>query len=147
MAGRPTSAVSRKIGQRIQNIMRQKNCTQEQVALRLGLGSQAVLSNYVNGRREIPVDVINRFCAEFNVPIATLFEDDDIILNTEDSLALDIMLAIDEFLAEKHLALTGEQRKMLVKDFLKQDCHDALVIRSTLSALQAVNSDMFTKRK
>lgn len=147
MAGRPTSNDSKQIGQRMKQIMKQIDVTQEQVAFRLGLGSQAVLNNYINGRSEIPLNVINKFCVEFNVPVATLFANDDITLNTENDLVLDIMLAIDEFLAEKHLALTGEQRKILVKDFLKQDCHDATVIKNTLSALLAVNSEMFAKGK
>lgn len=147
MAGRPTSNDSKQIGQRMKQIIKQLNVTQEQVAFRLGLGSQAVLNNYINGRSEIPLNVINRFCAEFNIPVATLFANDELTINTENDLALDIMLAIDEFLSEKHLALTGEQRKNLVKDFLKQDCHDVAVIKNTLSALQAVNSDVFTKGK
>lgn len=147
MAGRPTSTDSKQIGQRMKQIMKQINITQEQVAFRLGLGSQAVLNNYINGRSEIPLNVINRFCTEFNVPVATLFANDDITLNTENNLVLDIMLAIDEFLAEKHLALTGEQRKKLVKDFLAKDCHDANLIKNTLSALHAINSEMFSKGK
>ena len=147
MAGRPTSEDSKNIGQRMKQILKQKNIRQEQAYLRLGLGSQAALHHYLSGRSEIPLNVINKFCAEFNVPVATLFTNDDIVINAENDLALDIMLAIDEFLAEKHLALTGEQRKILVKDFLKQDCHDATVIKNTLSALQAVNSGMFTKGK
>lgn len=147
MAGRPTSNDSKQIGQRMKQIIKQLNITQEQVAFRLGLGSQAVLNNYINGRSEIPLNVINKFCAEFNIPVASLFTNDELVINTENDLVLDIMLAIDEFLSEKHLALTGEQRKNLVKDFLKQDCHDAAVIKSTLSALQAVNSDLFTKGK
>lgn len=147
MAGRPTSEDSKKIGLRIKQIIKQKNVSQEQVAFRLGLGSQAVLNNYINGRSEIPLNVINCFCAEFNVPVATLFSNDDITINVEDDLVLDIMLAIDEFLAEHHLSLSGDQRKKLVKDFLAKDCHDPVLIKNTLSMLQQINSDMFSKGK
>lgn len=147
MAGLPVSKDSQTLGIRMKQILKQKGVTQEKAAYRLGLSGQSTLNSYLSGRTEIPVSVINKFCSEFNVPVATLFAADDITLNTENDLVLDIMLAIDEFLAEKHLALTAEQRKILVKDFLKQDCHDATVIKNTLSALQAVNSGMFTKGK
>lgn len=147
MAGFSVSQDSKNIGIRMKQILKQSNITQEQAAFRIGLSSASALHHYMSGRRELPISVINKFCSEFNVPVATLFENDDIVLNTEDDLALDIMLAIDEFLSEKHLALTGEQRKNLVKNFLKQDCHDAALIKSTLSSLQAVNSDLFIKGK
>ena len=147
MAGRPTSEDSKNIGLRMKQILRQKNITQEQAYLRLGLGSQAALHHYVSGRSEIPLNVINKFCAEFNVPVATLFSNDDLTETTSNDLVLDIMLAIDEFLADNHLALTGEQRKKLVKDFLGKNCCDADRIKSTLSALHAINSEMFIKRK
>lgn len=147
MAGFPVSEDSKKIGIRMKQILKQKNITQEQAAFRLGLSSAAALHHYMSGNRELPVSVINRFCAEFNVPVATLFSDDDILINTENDLVLDIMLAIDEFLTEKHLALTGEQRKKIAKDFLAKDCHDANLIKNTLSALHAINSDLFTKGK
>lgn len=147
MAGRPVSEDSKKLGLRLKQIIKQKNITQEQVAYRLQLGSQAALNNYINGRNEIPISVINRFCAEFNVPVATLFANDDITINTENDLLLDIMLAIDEFLSENHLALTGEQRKNLAKGFLSKDCHDVARIKDTLSVLKVANSEMFTRKK
>jgi transcriptional regulator with XRE-family HTH domain len=147
MAGFAVSEDSKNIGIRMKQILKQINITQEQAAFRLGLSSASALHHYMSGRRELPISVINRFCTEFNIPVATLFANDDITLNTENDLVLDIMLAIDEFLAEKHLALTGEQRKKLVKDFLAKDCHDANLIKSTLSALHAINSEMFSKGK
>lgn len=147
MAGAPVSKDSQAVGLRMKQILKQKGVTQEQAAFRIGLAGQGSLNHYLSGRSEIPINVINRFCAEFNIPVATLFANDDITLNTENDIVLDIMLAIDEFLAEKHLALTGEQRKKLVKDFLAKDCHDANLIKSTLSALHAINSEMFSKGK
>jgi transcriptional regulator with XRE-family HTH domain len=147
MAGRPTSVDSKKIGLRMKQILKQKNITQEQAALRLGLSAQAILNNYINGRSEVPINVIKQFCAVFNVPVSTLFADDDITLNTDNDLVLDIMLAIDEFLSENHLALTGEQRKNMVKNFLAKDCHDAAVIKQALCAMQAVDSGIFTRGK
>lgn len=147
MAGRPTSDDSKIIGTRMKQIMRQKQITQEQLAYKLGLGSQAVLNNYINGRSEIPLNVINRFCAELHVPVATLFNNDEITINTENDLVLDIMLVIDEFLEENHLELSGEQRKKLAKDFLAKNCKDASRIKDTLSALQVISSGLFSKRK
>lgn len=147
MAGAPVSKDSQIIGQRMKQIIKQKHVTQEQAAFRLGLASQGSINHYLSGRSEIPLNVINRFCAEFNVPVATLFANDDITINVEDDLVLDIMLAIDEFLAEHRLSLSGDQRKKLVKDFLAKDCHDPALIKNTLSMLQQINSDMFTKGK
>lgn len=147
MAGRPTSEDSKKIGLRMKQILKQKSITQEQAALKLGLSAQAILNNYINGRTEVPINIINKFCAEFGVPVATLFAHDEITLNTENDLVLDIMLAIDEFLADNHLALTSEQRKKMVKDFLSKDCKDPNRIKDTLSTLLAVNSEMFIKGK
>lgn len=147
MAGAPVSKDSQIIGSRMKQILKQKNVTQEQAAFRLGLASQGSINHYLSGRSEIPLNVINKFCAEFGVPVATLFADDNITINTEDDLVLDIMLAIDEFLSENHLALTGDQRKKLAKGFLAKDCKDATRIKDTLSLLRATNSDMFTKGK
>lgn len=147
MPGFPVSIDSKNLGIRMKQIIKQRNVTQEQAAFRLGLSSAAALSHYLLGRSEVPISVIKKFSAEFNVPVATLFADDEITLNTENDLVLDIMLAIDEFLAQNHLELTGEQRKNLAKDFLAKDCHDATVIQNTLSALKAINSSIFTKGK
>lgn len=147
MAGFPVSKDSQNVGIRMKQIIKTHNITQEQAAFRLGLSSAAALHHYMSGKREIPISVINRFSKEFNIPVATLFADDDITLNTEDDMVLDIMLAIDEFLAEKHLSLTPDQRRKMVKDFLAKNCHDPQVIKSTLSIVLAVNSETFTKGK
>ena len=138
MAGRPVSRDSQVIGSRMKQILKQLDVTQESAAFRLGLASQSSLHSYLSGRTEIPLNVINKFCSEFNVPVASLFANDDTIANAGNDLVLDIMLAI---------ALTGEQRKKLVKDFLGKNCCDADRIKSTLSALHAINSEMFIKRK
>lgn len=147
MAGSPVSKDSQIVGGRMKQILKQKNITQEQAAFRLGLASQGSLNHYLSGRSEIPLNVINKFCTEFNVPVATLFGTDDIVINTENDLVLDIMLAIDEFLSENHLELSGEQRKNLAKDFLAKDCKDVSRIKDTLSALRVLKSDLFLKRK
>lgn len=147
MAGFAVSEDSKNIGIRMKQILKQLNITQEQAAFRLGLSSASALHHYMAGRRELPISVINRFSAEFNVPVATLFANDEITINTENDLVLDIMLAIDEFLSEKHLALSGEQRKNLVKDFLAKNYHDAALIKNTLSVLHAINAGLFTKGK
>ncbi len=147
MAGSPVSKDSQNIGLRMKQILKQKRITQEQAAFRIGLASQGSLNHYLSGRSEIPLNVINKFCAEFSVPVATLFANDEITLNTENDLVLDIMLAIDEFLTDNHLALTSEQRKKMAKDFLSKDCKDPNRIKDTLSTLLAVNSEMFIKGK
>lgn len=147
MAGAPVSKDSQNIGLRMKQILKQKGITQEQAAFRLGLASQGSLNHYLSGRSEIPINVINKFCSVFSIPVATLFSNEEIATNTENDLVLDIMLAIDEFLSENHLALTGEQRKNMVKNFLAKDCHDVAVIKQALFAMQAADSGIFTKGK
>lgn len=147
MAGFKVSDESKRIGARMQNILKQLGITQEQAALRLGLAGQGSLGSYLRGRTEIPITIAHRFCNEFHVPVANLFADDDFTINTDNDLVMDIMLAIDEFLSKNKLALAPDQRRMLVRDFLKRGCTDVNRINDTLSALLAVNSTMFTKRK
>lgn len=148
MAGRKTSMASKTLGARMKQILKQLGIPQEQAAYRLGLSAQAVLNNYINGRSEVPIDVISRFCAEFNVPVANLFAGDvDLTITTDDELTIDIMLAIDEFLAKNKLALTPDQRRKLVRNFLAKKCRDTERINETLSALLAVNGDIFGKGK
>jgi len=148
MPGFPVSDDSKRIGLRMKQILKQLNITQEQAALRMGLSSQGALGHYLLGRNDIPIHIINKFCTEFNVPVATLFApDEEIIISADDAMAIDIMLAIDEFLAQNKLTLTADQRRKLVRNFLAKKCRDADRIAETLSALLAVNGDMFTKGK
>lgn len=73
MAGFSVSKDSQIAGQKMKQILKQQNITQEQAAFRLGLASQSSLNSYLSGRTEIPLNIINRFCSEFNVPVETLF--------------------------------------------------------------------------
>ena len=104
MSGRKTSTASKTLGTRMKQILKQLGVSQEQAAYRLGLSAQAVLNNYINGRTEVPIDVIIKFCAEFRVPIANLFALDDIAVNADDELVMDIMLIVDEFLSKNHVS-------------------------------------------
>ena len=147
MAGRPTSDASKTLGLRMKQILKQIGVSQEQAALRLGLSAQAVLNNYINGRTEIPINIINRFCSEFHVQIADLFGGDNIAVTADDDLVMDIMLIVDEFLSKNHVTLSPEQRKKLIRGFLAKNCHDADRINDTLSALLAVNGEIFIRGK
>ena len=147
MAGFKVSAESQRIGIRMRQILKDKGITQEQAALRLGLAGQGSLGSYLRGRTEIPITIVQRFCTEFHIPVANLLSDDDITINADDDLIMDIMLIVDEFLSKNHLALTPDQRKKLIRGFLAKNCHDASRINDTLSALLAVNGEMFTKGK
>ena len=148
MPGFPVSDDSKRIGLRMKQILKQLNITQEQAALRMGLSSQGALGHYLLGRSEIPINIVNKFSAEFNVPVANLFAaDDEITISSDNYMAIDIMLAIDEFLAQNKLALTPDQRRKLVRNFLAKKCRDTDRIKETLSALRAVNGDVFRKGK
>lgn len=147
MSGRKTSTASKTLGTRMKQILKQLGVSQEQAAYRLGLSAQAVLNNYINGRTEVPIDVIIKFCAEFHVPIANLFALDDIAVNADDELVMDIMLIVDEFLSKNHVSLAPDQRKKLIRGFLAKNCHDAGRINDTLSVLLAANGEMFIRGK
>lgn len=147
MAGFKVSAESKRIGLRMQQILKQLNITQEQAALRLGLAGQGSLGSYIRGRTEIPITIAQRFCTEFHIPVATLFGTDEIAVTADDELVMDIMLIVDDFLDKNHVTLTPDQRKKLIRGFLAKNCHDAVRINDTLSVLLAANGELFTKGK
>ena len=60
---------------------------------------------------------------------------------------VDIIDALDTFLAQNNLTMDPTQRKRLIEHFCRENCHTAEHIVSTLSALLAVNGDLFTKEK
>ncbi len=71
----------------------------------------------------------------------------EIVSNISAETMVDILAAIDDFLTENNLFMSQEQRKKLLKHFCKTECHTAGHIKETLSTLQAVNSEIFTKGK
>ena len=77
MAKRPPSEESKEIGLRMQKVLTVLGINQTDAAFRLGLSSQGVLSHYLTGRRELPIDVVKKFYKEFDVPLSTLMGNGD----------------------------------------------------------------------
>lgn len=125
------------------------NLTQIALADRVGV-SYAIIGMIESGARPPSKEVAKKLSAFFGVSADVfLFEDIDIPAQTQISVdtLFDILDAVNEFLAENHLCMTPEQRRLMVKHFYEQNLRDPVRIKEMLSALRAVNGDMFTKGK
>lgn len=70
-----------KIGKKMKEIRMEKHCSQKETAKKLGLAI-STYSNYENGYREPPMEVIQSFCTLFNLTVDELLD-----LITQDSYA------------------------------------------------------------
>lgn len=52
--------------ERLRLLRKQRNLTQEQVALEIGISTRAY-SHYEQGSRDIPIDILRRLCIFFEV--------------------------------------------------------------------------------
>ena len=78
MAKKPVSQASKELGLLMKDFLKKANITQERAAFRLGLSYQSSLNHYLSGRSEVPIDLIKKFCQEFNVSV-------DFLLGTQQS--------------------------------------------------------------
>lgn len=61
-----------KIGQTIIDIRKEKEISQENLALEAGIGRH-YMSDIENGKRNISIDIIERICTHFKMPISEFF--------------------------------------------------------------------------
>ncbi len=73
------------IGQRIREWRRRRKLSQASVALASHI-TQASLSNYENGKRDLPVTTLLHVAKALNVPLGELIETSDIIVVRDSSL-------------------------------------------------------------
>lgn len=140
--------MSKAIGERLKQMRLDRGLTQVALSAKINIAN-SVIADVEAGRRTPSKEMAKRLSVEFRVPIETFLMEDVSNIPTSTVISpetmVDILYTIHEFLEENHLTMSSEQEKQLLKRFCENDCHDAEVIKQTLSALQAVNSDMFTK--
>ena len=142
--------MSKIIGERLKQIRLDHGLTQVALSAKINIAN-SVIADVEAGRRTPSKEMAKRLSIEFRVPIETFLLEDISNISTSTIISpetmVDILYTIHEFLAENHLTMSSEQEKQLLKSFYEKYCHDPEVIKQTLSALRAVNSDMFTKGK
>lgn len=62
------------IGEKIKNLRKNNNLTQEDLAEAIGISSQTLL-NYETEKRQIPIDVLGKIALYFKLPIESFFND------------------------------------------------------------------------
>jgi hypothetical protein len=148
MASRPVSADSKRIGSTMRAVIFQQGITQEQAYLRLELGSQAVLHNYLMGKREIPLAVIKKFHKEFGVPMNVLWgETDAEYLGAEagmdENLVAHIIEVLDHWLDKRRLWMKPSDKAKVISGLYKDNQRETDLINAALSMLHRVKSEMF----
>lgn len=140
------------IGEKIRALRQAQNLKQKELAEKLNVSATALVF-VEKGIRQPSKEMVLRLSKFFNKPTDYfLFEEitgntDSLITKISPETLVDILYTIEEFLSEKHLTMSSEQQKQLLKHFYNSGCHDADRIKEMLSTLLAVNSDMFTKGK
>lgn len=102
------------IGEKIRNIRKLNNMTQDKFAGRMHI-TQQTLSRYENGATSIPYKLLSGISIEFRVPISYFFDIDTEELSQEEVLLLEYYRNIDNALKEKVLDLI----KVLANDFAR----------------------------
>ena len=140
------------IGEKIRALRQDQNLKQKELAEKINVSATALVFVEKNIRQPSK-EMVLRLAKFFNKPTDYfLFEESENVdrppLTTiSPETMVDILYTIHEFLAENHLTMSSDQEKQLLKSFYEKDCRDPEVIKQTLSALQAVGSDMFIKGK
>lgn len=140
------------IGEKIRALRQEQNLKQKDLAEKINVSATALVF-VEKGIRQPSKELVLRLARFFNKPTDYfLFEESEDVnkvpLTTiSPETMVDILYAIHEFLLENHLTMSQDQEKQLLKSFYEKGCRDPEVIKQTLSALQAVGSDIFTKGK
>lgn len=140
------------IGEKIRALRQEHNLKQKDLAEKINVSATALMFAEKDIRKPSK-ELVVRLATFFNKPTDYfLFDESENVdrppLTTiSPETMVDILYTIHEFLAENHLTMSSDQEKQLLKSFYEKDCRDPEVIKQTLSALQAVGSDMFIKGK
>lgn len=135
--------------EKLKQLRNEHNLTQIALANRVGV-SYAIIGMIESGARPPSKEVAKKLAAFFGVSADVfLFEDTAVPEKTQISVdtLFDILDIVNEFLAENHLYMEPEQRRLMVKNFYEQNLRDPARIKETLRALRAINGDMFIKGK
>lgn len=135
--------------EKLKKLRTQYGLTQMALADRSGV-SYGIIGLVESGARVPSKETAKKLATFFNVSADYfLFESNDQEPQTSISAdtLFDILDVVDKFLAENHLYMEPKQRRLVVKHFYEQNLHDPARIKETLSALRAVNGEIFTKGK
>lgn len=151
MAGRPVSESSKKLGARMKQILQDLRITQTDAAFQLGLNSQAALNNYLLGKNEIPINIVEEFHNKFHVPMNILWGSEpfsaDNNIDIPPELKAKINLVFKNWLKRHGFIVDLADKTKILSHIYKQDCRDTKSIEQLLSTWRAANSSMFIKGK
>jgi transcriptional regulator with XRE-family HTH domain len=150
MAKRPPSKESKEIGLRMQKVLTVLGINQTEAAFRLGLSSQGVLSHYLTGRREVPVDIVKKFYKEFEVPLSTLMGDDDtgaIVKTEEDAVLTKIISVMDDWARKNAVVIKPEAKSRIMVHFCHSKGGSQKAIEAALVQAMADTPELFGKDK
>lgn len=140
------------IGEKIRALRRAQNLKQKDLAEKINVSATALVFVEKNIRQPSK-EMVLRLAKFFNKPTDYfLFEEapdttPEPVTNISPETLVEILYTIEEFLQENNLTMSSEQEKNLLRHFYNAGCYTVDTIKPTLSALLAVNSDMFTKGK
>lgn len=140
------------IGEKIRALRTAHNLKQKELAEKINVSATALMFAEKDIRQPSK-ELVVRLAKFFNKPTDYFIfpgepdATDAPTTNISPETLVEILYAIDEFLNENNLSMSPDQQKQLLKHFYAAGCHDAASIKTTLSALRAVNGDMFIKGK
>lgn len=136
------------IGEKIRALRQARHLKQKELAAQINVSATALMFAERDIRKPSK-DLVMRLAKFFNKPTDYfLFENTDAPETQVSADTLfDILDVLNEFLTENHLYMAPEQRRLMVKHFYEQNLRDPVRIKEMLSALRAVNGDMFIKGK
>ena len=71
-------------GQKLAELRKQKGISQEELASDLNI-SQTTISNYEKGIDKVDIEILEKICNYFNVPISYMFSDERLFFNSSGS--------------------------------------------------------------
>ncbi len=93
---RDPKALARRVevGKRLRELRRQRGRSQADVSRHAGI-TQASLSNYETGKRELPLSTALNLAAELDVPFGDIMETSDVIVLRDSRLGRAVRMLVD----------------------------------------------------
>lgn len=140
------------IGEKIRALRTAHNLKQKELAEKLNVSATALMFTEKDIRQPSK-ELVIRLANFFNKPTDYFIfpgepdAPDASTTNNNPETLVEILFVIHEFLNKNNLSMSLDRQKQLLNHFYAAGCHDAASIKTTLSALRAVNGDMFIKGK
>ncbi len=123
MAKNKVSKYSQAIGLNIKKIIQDTNNTQESAANLLNI-NRATLTNYLNGKRDIPYDILIKVCNSFKTTPNQLFNLQEIPkepANIDYKLILQLSAYIDRFMKKINGDISEENKITILKKLYERN--------------------------